>query len=82
MAHHVQLKVVQCILILMLLYYLPLLRWTKKALQNMLQPLQFMLWQKGETMGVTWISWDHLATPKRLGSAIILDLKMHLMESS
>ena len=52
---HVRLKVVQCILISMLLYYLTLLHWTKKALQNMLQPLQFMLWQKGETMGVTWI---------------------------
>ena len=30
-------------------------------------------------MGVTWISWDHLATPKRLGGATILDLEMHLM---
>ena len=30
-------------------------------------------------MGVTWISWDYLATPKRLGGASILDLEMHLM---
>ena len=38
-----------------------------------------MLWRKGEAIGVTWISWDHLATPKRLGGATILELEMHLM---
>ena len=63
----------------MILYFLPLLRWTKKALQILLQPLQFMLWWKGEKMGVTWISLDHLATPKRLGGATIWDLEMHVM---
>ena len=76
---HVRLKVVQCILIPMLLYFLPLLPWTKKTLQNILQPIRFMLWRKGEMKGVTWISWDHLATPKRLGGAGILNLEMHLM---
>ena len=76
---HVRLKVVQCILIPMLLYFLPLLPWSKKALQDMLQPIRFMLWRKGEMMGVTWISWDHLATPKRLGGAAILNLEKHLM---
>ena len=30
-------------------------------------------------IGVTWISWDPLATPKRVGGAAILDLEMHLM---
>ena len=44
-----------------------------KTLQNKLQPIRFMLWRKGEMMGVTWISWDHLVTPKRLGGATILD---------
>ena len=45
----------------------------------MLQPIWFMLWRNEEMMGVTWISWDHLATPKRLGGATILDLERHLM---
>ena len=63
----------------MLLYFLPLLPWTKKILQNMLQPIRFMLGRKGELMGGTWILWDHLATPKRLGGATILDLEMHLV---
>ena len=63
----------------MLLYFLPLLPWTKKALQNILQPIRFMLWQKGEMMGATWISWDHLTTPKRIGGAIILDLENYWM---
>ena len=47
----------------------------------MLQPIHFMLWWKGEMMGVTWMSLDQLATPKRLGGAPILesDLEMHLM---
>ena len=76
---HVWVKVVQCILIPTLFYFLLLLPWTKKALLNMLQPIRFMLWWTGERMRVTWISWDHLATPKWLGGATILDLEMHLM---
>ena len=59
--------------------FFTLLPWTKKTLQNMLQPIRFMFWRKGERMGVTWISWDHLATPKMLGDAAILDFEMHLM---
>ena len=76
---HVRLKVVQCILITMLLYFLSLLPWTKKALQIFFQPLWFMLWRKGETIGVAWISWDNLVTPKRLGGVAILNLVMNLM---
>ena len=34
---HVRLKVVQCIMEPMILYYLPLLPWTKKALHSILQ---------------------------------------------
>ena len=30
-------------------------------------------------MGATWISEDHLATPKWLACATILDLEMYLM---
>ena len=76
---HVRLKVVQCIMIPMILYFLPLLPWTKKALQAMLQPLRFMLWRKKDRRGVAWVSWEHLATPKRLGGVTILNLDMHLM---
>ena len=38
-----------------------------------------MLWRKGETIGVAWISWDNLVTPKRLGGVAILNLVMNLM---
>ena len=30
-------------------------------------------------MGITWVAWNHLATPKRLGGTGILDLSMHMM---
>ena len=43
---HVRLKVMQCILIPMLLYYLPLLPWTKKTLQILLQPFRFMFGER------------------------------------
>ena len=38
---HVRLKVVQCIMEPMILYYLPLLPWTKKALHSILQRYLF-----------------------------------------
>ena len=53
--------------------------WTKKAWQEILQPLQFMSWRKKEKMRITWISWALLATPKWLGGLAILNLGMHLM---
>ena len=30
-------------------------------------------------MGVTWISWDHLAIVKRLSGDVMLDFEMHLI---
>ena len=57
----------KCIMIPKQLYFLPLLPWTKKTLQTLFQPLGYTLWRKGENMGATWISWDHLTTPKQLG---------------
>ena len=76
---HVRLKVVQCIMETVILYYLPLLPWTKKALHSILQPLQYLLWKKRDKMGITWVAWNHLATPKRLGGVGILNLSKHMM---
>ena len=30
-------------------------------------------------MGITWVPWNHLATPKRLGGTGILNLSKHMM---
>ena len=30
-------------------------------------------------MGITWVAWNHLATPKRLGGTGILNLSKHMM---
>ena len=54
---HVRLKVVQCIMEPMILYYLSLLPWTKKALHPILQPL---LRKKRDKMGITWVAWSYL----------------------
>ena len=53
--------------------WLPLLPWTKKALHSLLQPLRYLLWKKSDKMGITWVAWNHLATPKRLGGTGILN---------
>ena len=47
---YVRLKVVQCIMEPMILYYLPLLPWTKKALHSILQPLRYLLWKKRDKL--------------------------------
>ena len=58
---HVRLKVVQCIMEPMILYFLPLLpSWTKKALHSILQPLRYLLSKKRDKMGITWVAWNHL----------------------
>lgn len=66
----------------MILYFLPLLPWTKKALQDASQPLRLMLWRKKDKQGITWASWDCVATPKCLGGAALLNVDMHLMARS
>ena len=30
-------------------------------------------------MGITWVAWNHLGTPKRLGGTGILNLSKHMM---
>ena len=76
---HVHLKVVQCIMEPMILYYLTLLAQTKKALHSILQPLRYLLWCKRDKMRITWVAWNQLATPKCLGGARILKLSKHMM---
>ena len=74
-----RLKVVHCIMILMLSYFLPL-PWIKKALRLLLQPLWFMLWQKGENI------WDYLVTSSGLGGVANIEfgnakiIKLHYYE--
>ena len=60
----------------MILYYVPLLPWTKKALHFV---LRYLLWKKRDKMGITWVVWNHLATPKRLGGIGIWNLSKHMM---
>ena len=75
---HVRMKVVQSILIPMVLYYLPLLPWMKKAIARISSPMYFMLWKRKHTSGILWMAWDHLCTPKRLGGAALLNLYDHM----
>ena len=56
--------------------YLSLFPWTKKVLHSALQALRYLLWKKRDNMGITWVAWNHLATPKHLGGA---NLSMHMM---
>ena len=69
----------KCIMEPMILYYLPLFPWTKKALHSILQPLRYLLWKKTNKMGITSVAWSHLAIPKRLGGTRILNLSKHMM---
>ena len=66
-------KVVQCVMEPIILYYLPLLPWTKKALHSVSQPLQYLVWRKRDNMRITQVAQNHLATPTRLGRVAKLD---------
>ena len=58
---HVCLKVFQGIMEPMILYYLPLLPWTKKALHYVLQHLRYLLWKKRDKMEIVFLFlryWD------------------------
>ena len=74
---HVCLKVLQCIMEPMILYYLPLLAWTKKALHFVLQPLPHLMWRMKDKMGITWVAWNHLGTSKRWEEPS-MDMMAHL----
>ena len=74
---HVCLKVVQCIMNTMILYYVSLLQWTKKYLHSIQQPLRHLVWRKRDKWINTQVAYNHLATPKRLGRVAILELYMY-----
>ena len=74
-----RLKVVQAIMIPMISYFLPLLPWTKKSLDHLARALKYTLWKKESRLGISWISWSHICTPKRLGGAALLNLEDHMI---
>ena len=63
----------------MVSYYPPLLPWSKKALEMVSHSMQMLLWKiKGES-ALSWLPWDHVCTPNRLGGASILYLYEHMV---
>ena len=74
-----RLKVVQAIMIPMISYFLPLLPWTKKSLDHLARALRYTLWKKESNIGISWVSWLHICTPKHLGGAGLLNLEDHLV---
>ena len=66
---HVRLKVVQCIME-------PI---DKESFAFCFTTSSYLLWKKRDNMGITWVPWNHLATPKRLGKVGILNLSKHMM---
>ena len=76
---HVRLKVVQSIMVSMVSYYLPLLPWSKKALEMLSQSMRMLLWKRKGKSALSWLAWDHVCTPKRLGGASILNQYEHMV---
>jgi hypothetical protein len=74
-----RLKVVQAIMIPMISYFLPLLPWTKKSLDQLARTLKYTLWKKEFKIGINWVSWTHICTPKHLGGAGLLNLEDHMV---
>ena len=74
-----RLKVVQAIMIPMISYFLPLLPWTKKSLDQLAQALKYTLWNKEFKIGINWVSWTHICTLKHLGGASLLNLEDHMV---
>ena len=76
---HIRVKVVQSIMIPMVSYYLPLLPWSKKAVEKITQSMRSLLWAKKGKHGISWLAWDHICTPKRLGGAALLNVYEHMV---
>ena len=69
----------QSIMIPMISYYLPLLPWSKKAVEKVTQSMRSLLWKKKGKDGISWLAWDHICTPKRLGGATLLNVYEHMV---
>ena len=76
---HVRLKVVQAIMIPMVSYFLPLLPWSKKHIDKLSATMRFLLWKRKEKVGRSWMAWEHICTPKRLGGVALLNLYDHMV---
>ena len=63
----------------MISYYLPLLPWSKKAVEKVTQSMRSLLWKKKGKDGISWLAWDHICTPKRLGGATLLNVYDHMV---
>jgi hypothetical protein len=74
-----RLKVVQAIMIPMISYFLPLLPWTKKSLDQSPRALKYILWRKEFKIGINWVLWTYICTPKHLGGAGLLNLEDHMV---
>jgi hypothetical protein len=73
------LKVVQVIMILIISYFFPLLPWTKKSFDQFSCALKYTLWKKESNIGISWVSWFHVCTPKHLGGTGSLNLEDHMV---
>ena len=76
---HVRLNVVQSVMVFMISYYLLLLQWSNKALEMVSQSMRIMIWKRKEKSIMSWLAWDHICTPKRLGGTSILILYKHMV---
>ena len=76
-AFHVQLKVVQSIVVPVVLYYLPLLPWSKKTLEMVWHSIWILLWKRKRKIVTWWLAWNHFCTPKPIDGALILNLYDH-----
>ena len=73
------LKVVQAIMIPMISYFLPLLPWTMKSLNQLARSLKYILWLKESNFGMSWVPWNNICTPEWLGGVALQNLDDHLM---
>ena len=76
---HVRLKVVQSIMISVVSYYLPLLTWSKKALEMVSHSMRMLVCKRKGKSALLWLAWDHVCTLKRHGGASILSLYEHMV---
>ena len=51
----------------------------KEGLHSVSEPLRHFSWRKMDRIGITSVTWNHLASPKHLGEVVILNLSMHIM---
>ena len=69
---------VQAITISMISYFLPLLPWTKKSLDQLARSLKYILWKKeSKLIGVGF--YGTIYVPETLGGSTLLNLENHVV---